>query len=125
VVALRDLIGLLTASGRAAQTLPVQTARQWTAIRQRWQSPLAVGVRNVSRRLSWQVSVSAMVTVMALVSGVSLRTVSAAGPTIPSIQTPGMRAVLTSDTPTLTVTQAVAVSYTPTLTLTPIPNGTN
>lgn len=120
VAALAEWVSLLTEVSRAAQTLPVNTARRWLAIRHRWQSPLAAGVQNVSRRLSWQVATSLAV-VLALVSGLSLSTVQAATQSIPSIQTPGAFPTLTSDTPTLAVTHALGSSRTPTLTLTPIP----
>lgn len=120
VAALSELVSLLTEVSRAVQTAPVNTSRRWLIIRDRWQSPLVAGVRNVSRRLSWQVATSLAV-VMALVSGLSLSTVQAATQSIPSIQTPGALPTLTSDTPTLTVTHALGSSRTPTLTLTPIP----
>lgn len=120
VAAMREMVSLLNETGRAAQSLPINTARRWSAIRERWQSPIVVGVRQVSRRLSWQVAASLMVVGMVFASGASLSNVQAANPSIPSIQTPGSVPALNSDTPTLSVTHAVTDSQTPTLTLTPM-----
>jgi anti-sigma factor RsiW len=114
----QSMVASLTEAGRAIQKMPVNPIRSWTTVRERWQSPLVAGVRNVSRRLSWQVSVSLVVTVMAFLSGMSLNSVRAAGPSIPVIQTPGAQPAYSSDTPTLAATQTVARSQTPTQTLT-------
>jgi anti-sigma factor RsiW len=118
LLALQDLLSSVAETGRALQKLPVAPVSQWAAVRDRWQSPLVVGVRNVSRRISWQVSVSMVVTAMAVLSTMSLNSARADGPTIPVIQTPGVESVVGSDTPTLAATQTVALSHTPTQTLT-------
>jgi len=117
----QTLMASLTEAGRAVQKMPVNSTRSWAAVRDRWQSPIAAGVRNVSRRLSWQVAVSVAVTAMALLSGMSLNSVRAAGPGIPFIQTPAAQTVVSSsDTPTLAATneQTAIHSQTPTQTLT-------
>lgn len=114
----QSLVASLTDAGRALQRMPVSPARSWKAVHDRWQSPLVTGVRNMSRRLSWQVSVSMVVTVMAVLSGVSLNSVRADGPAIPVIQTPAAQTSVSSDTPTLAATQTLARSLTPTQTLT-------
>src|SRR5262245_17486337 len=66
VAAMRDMVSLLTDTGKVAHSLPVNTARRWSAIRERWQSPIAASVRQVSRRLSWQVATSVVVVLMVL-----------------------------------------------------------
>lgn len=114
-----ELMAALSQAGEVIQKMPVQTNRSWAVVREGWRAPIAVGIQRESRRLSWQVSVSVAMAAMALVSSMSLNAVSAAGPAIPSIQTPGTQAGFTSDTPTLAVTHPAALLQTPTLTLTP------
>ncbi len=123
--ATREMAAALAEAGRQAGRIPVNTAKGWAAVRQRWQAPIAVRVRNASHRLSWQVSFSLALVAMAFVSGVSLTTVRAATPSLPSIETPGTRIIAGDDTPTLSATRASGLSETPTLTLTPIPIVTN
>jgi anti-sigma factor RsiW len=121
LLAAQTLVASLTEAGRAVQKMPVNPARSWAVVRDRWQSPIVAGVRSVSRRLSWQVAVSVAVTAMALLSGMSLNSVRAAGPGIPFIQTPAAQTVASgSDTPTLAATneQTAIRSQTPTQTLT-------
>ena len=126
VLALRETHAVLAEAGRAAACLPLPAAVQgWEAVRQRWQLPIVARVRNASRRLSWQVSASMAVAVMAFVSGISLNTARAATPGIPVIQTPAAHLVSSSDTPTLSATRPVFLSQTPTQTSTPAPVETN
>jgi anti-sigma factor RsiW len=126
-----DLLAIqytLTVVGEAArelQRMPVHTHRGWASVRQRLHSPLAVRVRQASRRLSLQAAMSMLVVVMLFLSGVSINLARAAVPVVPFIQTPGtaLQAITNSDTPTLAVTHAQDNSQTPTLT--PIPGVTN
>ncbi len=123
LAALREAVAALNEFGRAAQKISVNPNRGWAVVRARWQAPLATQVRRASRRLTWQVSLSAAIALMAFASGVSLNA-AWASPTIPSIQTPGAAAALHSDTPTLSATASITLE-TPTLTLTPLPLATN
>ncbi len=122
LAATQQLVASLAEAGRTLQKLPVNLPRGWATVRERWQSPLVSGVRDVSqrlyRRLSWQASVSVAVVAMALVSGMSINSVGAAALDLPAIQTPNAPLAVNSDTPTLSATQAATVSLTPTETLT-------
>lgn len=123
--ATREMVAALADAGLQAQHMPVNTSKGWAVVRQRWRTPIAAGMRNAAHRPSWQVSFSLAILAMAFVSGVSLTTVQAATPNVPSIETPGTRITFSSDTPTLSVTRPTGASQSPTLTLTPIPIVTN
>jgi predicted anti-sigma-YlaC factor YlaD len=116
--AARALHSELAEAGRAAGRLPVNPARGWAAVRERWRSPVAARVRNVSRRLSWQSTFSIAMTAIVFLSGVTFGAAQAVAPSVPYIQTPGVVNVV-NDTATLSAVRQTFVSETPTLTLTP------
>ena len=118
VDAVRALHSELAEAGRAGRRLPVNPMRSWAAVRERWQSPVARQVRNVSRRLSWQSMFSMAVTAMAILSGVTFGAAHAATPSVPYIQTPGVGLVV-GDTATLSAALPASVSETLTITITP------
>ncbi len=117
-LALRETQAALAALGRAIQRLPAHPARSWAVVRQQWQSPLAAQVRNVSRRLSWQVIGSLAVAIMLFMSGISLNPARAAVPSVPYIQTPGTQFVA-DESATFPATRPVYTLETPTQTRTP------
>jgi anti-sigma factor RsiW len=127
LLAVQQTLTTLSEAARELQRMPAHTHRGWAQVRQRLHTPLVVRVRQASGRFSLQAMMSLSVVVMLFLSGMSINLARASSPTLPYIQTPGtaLQVVVTDDTPTLSVTEALETSHTPTLTLTPVPDINN